>query len=40
MNKIGWEIRPIGWVILVVLIGFAIYLVHKQSETSNKGRSG
>jgi tryptophan-rich sensory protein len=40
MNQTGWEIRPIGWVILIALVGIAGYFLYKQIETSNKWLSG
>ncbi len=25
MKGVGWEIRPIGWIVLVVVVGLVIY---------------
>jgi len=32
--KTGWEIRPLGWVALIVLIGIVIYFTfyHKKPK--------
>jgi tryptophan-rich sensory protein len=30
MKSIGWEMRPLGWVILIALIGISSYIVYKR----------
>jgi hypothetical protein len=25
MKSVGWEIRPLGWIVLVVILGLVIY---------------
>jgi hypothetical protein len=36
MSQAGWEIRPIGWVILIALVGIIGYFLYKQSQTPHK----
>jgi hypothetical protein len=30
MNQIGWEIRPLGWLILCVIALLFVYLLYKM----------
>lgn len=32
MNPVGWEIRPLGWLLLLVLVGLLVYLVYKRLQ--------
>lgn len=30
MKQVGWEIQPLGWLLLIVLVAFACYIVVKR----------
>jgi hypothetical protein len=34
MKNVGWEIRPIGWVVIISAIGLIIYFVIKKKNSS------
>lgn len=29
MNNLGWEIKPLGWIALIVVIGIVLYFFFK-----------
>ena len=35
----GWEVRPLGWVLLALLVGRGALLCHHQADTSSQRRS-
>jgi hypothetical protein len=36
MENIGWEIRPAGWILLIIVLGLLIYyLVNRLQPPSN-----
>lgn len=30
MKPVGWEIRPLGWLLLVVLVGLLVYFIYRR----------
>jgi hypothetical protein len=44
MNSIGWEIRPVGWLLIVLLVGLIIEIVinkgpyDESNQAQEKGR--
>jgi hypothetical protein len=32
MKNVGWEIRPLGWLVIALLVGFVIYLLIKMNQ--------
>ena len=32
MNQTGWEIRPIGLVILIAIAGIVVYFIYKEKK--------
>ena len=32
MNQIGWEIRPLGWLVLIVVAALLLYLLYKKLQ--------
>ena len=32
MKPVGWEIRPLGWLLLVVLVALLVYLIYRRLQ--------
>ena len=32
MKPVGWEIRPLGWLLLAVLVGLLVFLVYRRLQ--------
>ncbi len=40
MNKTGWVIRPIGWIVIAALLGLTLYYYHKKRKRPKPGEDG
>ncbi len=39
MNATGWEIKPLGWVVLAIVVGLTVYfLVTLRNENNSKAK--
>ena len=32
MNQVGWEIRPLGWLILIIVGALLVYLLYQKFQ--------
>jgi hypothetical protein len=32
MENIGWEIRPVGWIVLIIILGLLIYYLANRLQ--------
>ncbi len=39
MKNVGWEIRPIGWLVIISLIAIVVYLFIKKWHDSDLNQS-
>ena len=37
MNNLGWEIKPLGWIALIVVIGIVLYFFFKVDRNQPLG---